>query len=150
VHGDVDLTGVAELLDRWFNRAPNDTELDACLRRISHPTELDDFGGPFTVLVSACLLTQLIDACVDAIGAQHPRVTELVLAVRDQDLRTLVGSAQPNGTTLLVTSRRRRTSVPGDPAHRPGHHGRRSTHPPARHARPARERLPGGARGHHP
>ena len=52
--------------------------------------------------------------------------------------------------TTTTIQAARRTSMPGGPANRPGHHDRRRTRPAAGHAMPARQRLPGRDRGHHP
>ena len=59
-------------------------------------------GAPFDCVLSSCLMSQLVDSIVLAIGAQHPSLVELILAVRRQHLRTLVQALVPSGRGVLV------------------------------------------------
>lgn len=58
--------------------------------------------APFDCIVSTCLLSQLIDSLVLALGLDHPSIVPLILALRKQHLRTLVQSLVPDGRGLLI------------------------------------------------
>ena len=59
-------------------------------------------GEPFEVAASLCLLSQLIDSAVWLAGKDR-RLDEIVLAVRNQHLRTLVSWLKPDGVGILIT-----------------------------------------------
>ncbi|HUT91119.1 MAG TPA: hypothetical protein VMY37_16570 [Thermoguttaceae bacterium] len=102
LHGDVDVTCIADRLGSWTpEHPPESRELDACLElAATHPPL--DLAGPFDTVCSACLLTQLLDSIVMALGQRHPRCLELALRVRAQHLRLLVELLRPGGTGVLV------------------------------------------------
>lgn len=58
--------------------------------------------APFDCIVSTCLLSQLIDSLVLALGKDHPSIVTLILALRKQHLRTLVQSLVQGGRGLLI------------------------------------------------
>ena len=58
--------------------------------------------APFDCIVSTCLLSQLIDSLVLALGQDHPSIVPLILALRKQHLRTLVQSLVQGGRGLLI------------------------------------------------
>jgi len=102
LHGDVDVTFLADRLANWTpEHPPASDELDACLQRAATHPPLD-LPGPFDTVCSACLLTQLIDSVVTTLGPRHPRSLEAVLAVRARHLRLLVELVRPGGTGVLV------------------------------------------------
>jgi hypothetical protein len=70
-------------------------------RALAGPTL--DFGGPYDVVVSTTLLTQLISLAVAALGNHHPNLTDVTLAIRDGHLRLLARLLRPKGAALLVT-----------------------------------------------
>lgn len=99
---DFDATGVAPLLSQWDPGMPaNDAELEACLVATNTLPKLPD--GPFDVVLSACLLSQLIDGIGHTLGEQHPRFLELLMALRLQHLRLLMEAVRPAGTAVLMT-----------------------------------------------
>jgi hypothetical protein len=102
LHGGVDLTACCELLAaRKPGERLSDGEIDAALQRASTvaPPEL---GGPFDVAASTCLVSQLIEGAVLALGPQHPRLLELILAVRTAHLRLLADLLAPGGKGVLI------------------------------------------------
>ena len=95
--GGVDLTGIA--LD--FSCATQKDVPVLIQRALAGPNL--DLGGPFDVVASTTLLTQLISLAVKALGSSHPSLTDVVLAVRDGHLRLLARLLRPRGIALLVT-----------------------------------------------
>jgi len=103
LHGGVDVTGIVDELARCCADEPPQ-ESGALNRLIASATSGGPaLGGPFDVVVSACLLTQLIDTVRLAIGDRHPRLVDFVLAVRDRHLRLLAELLAPGGRGVLVT-----------------------------------------------
>jgi hypothetical protein len=102
VHAPVDVTGIIDLLAAWRVRSPGDHDIDAGIRRAIAFQGLGP-GAGFDVVLSTCILTQLIDAVVTTLGGTHPRTFDLVLAVRARHLRLLVELLALGGTGLLVS-----------------------------------------------
>lgn len=96
--GEVDLCGLLEPLDRFDGDSAQFEQLITTAQRpeVAMPATYD-------VVASTCLLTQMIDSVVAAIGPQHPRFPELALALRDGHLRLLCDATSSGGTALLVT-----------------------------------------------
>ncbi len=65
------------------------------------PSQID--LGQWDVVVSTCLLSQLVDSVFIAVGAGHPRSADLVMAVRDGHLAQLAALAGDRGKILLIT-----------------------------------------------
>jgi hypothetical protein len=103
LHGDCDLTGIWPQLERWSpDRPTSDAEVDELI------TAANDFAGlalpgPFDTVVSACLLSQLINAVVVTLGEKHPRFVDAIRAVRHRHLQLLIELTAPGGTGILVT-----------------------------------------------
>jgi hypothetical protein len=102
-----DVTGAFDLLNALGGSGtPSSAELAALERRLEStppiPPESPAAGQQFDCVVSACLVSQLIDAIKRAVGESHPRFLPLVLAVRRQHVATLLSLATPGGSVLLV------------------------------------------------
>jgi len=55
------------------------------------------------VVVSACMLSQLIDSVFKTLGDDFERVNDVVLAVRDNHLRMLLDAVEAGSVVTLVT-----------------------------------------------
>lgn len=93
-----DLTSVLGLLDGVRSGAADAAGVIAALA--GH--QIDVEGHPFDVVVSLGVLTQLLQAIVDA-GFPAGDVARVSLALRDKHLRDLVRLTQPGGMCVLVT-----------------------------------------------
>jgi hypothetical protein len=58
--------------------------------------------APFDCIASTCLLSELIDSIVLAMGASHPNIAPVILALRKQHLRTLIQSLRPGGSGVVI------------------------------------------------
>jgi len=99
----LDVTGNADLLTQLSPALPlDDLRLRACREQTAAgpPGEL---GGPFDVVASLCLMTQLIDSVLLTLGERHPAAIDLLMGIRNQHLRQLIELTRPGGTALLVT-----------------------------------------------
>jgi hypothetical protein len=97
LQGGVDLTGVA--FDLCYA-----TQIESPVliqRALAGPTL--DLGGPYDVVVSTTLLTQLISLAVGGLGNEHPNLIDVILAIRDGHLRLLARLLPSRGAALLVT-----------------------------------------------
>jgi hypothetical protein len=103
LHGGVDVTGIGPLLGKWSPDAgPGEGEAGECVE-LARRAALPHLPGPFQVVASACLLTQLIDGAVLTVGERHPRFLDLIFAIRWRHLQLLLDLAAPAGRAILVT-----------------------------------------------
>lgn len=113
LYGDLDVTGVLEAFAGWAPGSevgPGDVGAVA-----SAPERLVAPGlpGPFDVVASTCLLSQLIGNAFHSVGENHAQFLPLVQAVRLGHLRLLTGLTRPGGSCLLVTDVVSSDTLPG-------------------------------------
>jgi hypothetical protein len=102
LHGDVDLTAIADHLARGTPDDPlNDAELDECLR-VSSTDRLAGLPAPFDTVASVCTLSQLLGATVVSLGENHPRYVEMTMHLRNRHLKLLLDLLRPGGTAVFV------------------------------------------------
>ena len=101
LHGGVDLTGIADLFSEWEKKPPAPADVSAATGRATRRV-LPPIGGPFDVVLSPCLLSQLCGYATDVLGRNHPRRRELLLALRTRHLRTVVDLLAPGGVGVVV------------------------------------------------
>lgn len=102
LHAPVDLTGVADDMAGWPGRRPTGGEIDACIRKIGD-APLPALTGPFDVVLSPCVLSQIVGYANDTLGKAHPRLHLVRRALRDRHLRLMVDAVAPGGWGVLVT-----------------------------------------------
>jgi hypothetical protein len=102
LHAPVDLSGMFHELERWARLQVTPQELMAAPARGAQRIA-SALPGPFEVVVSSCLLTQLQLTLLRLLGDQH----RLFFALRElltlTHLRTLSALSRPSGCALLVT-----------------------------------------------
>jgi hypothetical protein len=102
VHAPLDLSGMFHAVERWARLEVTAQELvvapAAGAKRIAAA-----LPGPFDLVVSSCLLTQLQLELLQLLGDRH----QLFIALRElltlTHLRTLAALTSPSGQALLVT-----------------------------------------------
>jgi hypothetical protein len=101
-HAPFDVSGVFDRLDAWSTATPPvaaiDREASDAVARVC-----GGLPGPFDVVVSCCLLTQLQLVLLQVVGDQHPRFEELRAVLGRIHVRALARLLSPNGVALLVT-----------------------------------------------
>ncbi|HET6248322.1 MAG TPA: hypothetical protein VFE47_11535 [Tepidisphaeraceae bacterium] len=115
----VDLTGVADRLATWRKTPPAADEVKGCAglaaaaeiklpKTEDHgPSQLTDPGpgsasGQFDIVLSPCVLSQLITPLRDSIGEDHPGFMPLLAAVRARHLRLMLDLLSPGGRGVLA------------------------------------------------
>jgi hypothetical protein len=111
-HAPVDLSVLsAKRASKWQRRAPTNAELGAAADNTLQGL-LARLPGPFDVVVSACVLTQLGFALGQSFGDSHPALGPLRLAVMRTHLQTLLRLTAPHGTALFVSDLASSTHYP--------------------------------------
>ncbi|MGB7343275.1 MAG: hypothetical protein WBD20_03625 [Pirellulaceae bacterium] len=97
----IDVSGIYHAQRSASNLTPE--QFANLLERASNPPVTELELERYDVVASTCMLSQLIDTVHHSVPAQHPRVTELVLAVRDGHLELLSRITNPSGSLVLVS-----------------------------------------------
>ncbi len=101
-HARVDLSGMTKRLNEWRRRPPTPAQLDA-LGASTAQALLARLPGPFDVVVSACVLTQMAFAAMDALGERHAMLRPIRLSLVGTHLHALVGLTVDGGASLFVS-----------------------------------------------
>ena len=101
LHAPVDLGGLLEKLERWGAMRVTPEEL------IRHPEAVargvsEALGGPFSVVVSACLLTQIQFSTLQVLGDRHPLFEAVRLTATVTHLRLLNRLIAPGGRGIFA------------------------------------------------
>lgn len=101
-HAPLDVGGTLDKLDRWKRLEVTPEEL------LRHPSATADgvarrVGGPFDVVASTCMLTQLQLAVLTALGDAHPLFRAVTQTLTLTHLKTLGRLTTPGGRALLAT-----------------------------------------------
>ncbi len=100
--GGIDVTGISARIAAWTPQQPvPPAEIDAVIRDALTQKVSGLQLGPFDVVASVGLLTQLIEMVDVALGNQHPQFLALMSAVRLRHLRLLLELTQPGGKAWL-------------------------------------------------
>lgn len=101
-HGGIDVTGVAERMEAWQPQQPAATEEVADVIRDALASQVSGLPcGPFDVVASVGLLTQLIEMVGLTLGTQHPQFLGLMSAIRLRHLRLLLELTRSGGRAWL-------------------------------------------------
>ena len=100
---EVDLSGLpARRLARWKRIPPTGAELDAAANAALDAI-LGRFDGPFDVVASTCVLTQMAFALRTSLGERHPALEPIRFALMRTHLSTLVGLTAGGGAALFAS-----------------------------------------------
>ncbi|MCA9262534.1 MAG: hypothetical protein KDA60_01750 [Planctomycetales bacterium] len=101
--GNVDLAGFGRLVGNWTpDRIRTDDQMDQLIRAVAEYSFCQELGQ-YDVVVSTCLLSQLIDSLVLTTSPHHARFVELVLTVRTRHVANVLDAAMPGGRVVIVT-----------------------------------------------
>jgi hypothetical protein len=102
LHAPIDLTGAMPRLGRFANSTPTTADL-AELAQGCVDDVIGQLPGPFEVVLSACLLSQLMHTCRLALGVKNPALPVIAHALVIAHLRAALALTAAGGTTLIVT-----------------------------------------------
>ncbi len=113
-HAPVDLALLsAKRAAKWQRKPPAASELDAAAAGALQDVRRR-LPGPFDVVVSACMITQLGFALTEALGQSHPLLGPLRLTTARLHLQTLLELTTPGGKSLFVSDLASSTHYPLD------------------------------------
>ncbi len=102
LHAPVDVSGVFDQFEGWAGNPPAPARhaaiVDAAIARVTGA-----LPGPFDVVASCCVLTQIQLALLQVIGDRNPRFADLRALVGRIHMRVLARLAAPQGRALLVS-----------------------------------------------
>jgi hypothetical protein len=101
VHAPLDLSGFEHRLKKWKRAAP--TEADIASAASSAIASVASLPGPFDVVASACVLTQMSFSARDALGDAHRMLGPLRVSLVRTHLAMLIGLTAPGGTAVLAS-----------------------------------------------
>lgn len=101
-HAPVDLSGMLARLCAWRNRSPTLAQIEAAV-----PAAVEAIArrlpGPFDVVASCCLLTQMAWWAAEELGARHPMLADVEAALLLAHLGSLLALTRTGGTAFLAT-----------------------------------------------
>jgi len=117
LHAPVDLSGIADLIGQWQHSPPKDADIDQCFQRIKQPLQIDtglrDGSSGFDVVLSPCVLSQLLISVREAIGSEHPRYPALRSALRQRHFNVMSQLLAPRGRGILAVDVASTENFPG-------------------------------------
>ena len=112
-HAPVDVSGIFGQLEGWSRTPPALADIARAVE--GAPAQVAAaLPGPFDVVVSCCLLTQLQLVLLEIVGDRNLRFDELRTAINVIHVRTLLALLAPRGTALLVTDLTASATYPFD------------------------------------
>jgi len=113
VHAPVDVSGIFDQMEDWSRTPPAASAIAGAVE--AAPAQVAAaLPGPFDVVVSCCLLTQLQLVLLEIVGDRNPRFDELRTAINTIHVRTLLSLLAPRGVALLVTDLTASATYPFD------------------------------------
>jgi hypothetical protein len=112
-HGGVDLSGLTKRLPKWKRRPPQPAQVQASAEQAVHDIAAR-LPGPFDVVASACVLTQMSFAVRTGLGDAHPALELVRLSVVATHLHTLVELTVPGGDAIFSTDLTSSTMFPAE------------------------------------
>jgi hypothetical protein len=102
LHGPIDLGGGLPRLAAWRKRAVTPAELGA-LPGESAALAMQALPVRFDLVVSCCLLSQIVHTCDKVLGNQHDQLEAVACALVVAHMRILVQLVEPGGAGILIT-----------------------------------------------
>jgi hypothetical protein len=101
LHALVDLSGMSKCLKKWRHRPPTVAQIEA-IAASTLQSLVARLRGPFDVVASACVLTQMSFRLRDELGDAHPMLGAARLSLMASHLNTLIALTAVGGTSLFV------------------------------------------------
>jgi hypothetical protein len=111
LHGGFDAGGLLEVFRRWRGRAPSPADVDEAMAAARRGPTLPAAG--LDLALSSSVLSQIILTAAERLGPRHPRLLDVVRALRTAHLRALAGALREGGLGVLVSDLVSSDTVPG-------------------------------------
>ncbi|HYP75213.1 MAG TPA: hypothetical protein VER12_04645 [Polyangiaceae bacterium] len=102
LHAALDLSGLLDKIDRWsrFQVTPEElmAHAPATAARLN-----EQLGGPFDVVLSACMLSQMQLSVLNVLSDQHRLFEAVRWTLNLSHFRTLAALTRPSGSALFAT-----------------------------------------------
>ncbi|HEX2673021.1 MAG TPA: hypothetical protein VHM25_19205, partial [Polyangiaceae bacterium] len=102
LHASLDLSGFLDRIDRWSRFQVTPSELmdhgEATAQQLRQR-----LGGPFDVVLSACMLSQMQLSVLNVLGEQHRLFEAVRWTLNLTHFRTLAALTRPDGVGLFTT-----------------------------------------------
>jgi hypothetical protein len=113
-HAPVDLSPLSgKRISKWQRKPPTRAELETA-EAMTLSAVTSRLPGPFDVVASACVLTQMSFASRKALGEGHPLLAAVRVSIMTTHLRTLVALTKVGGACLFTTDLVSSTTYPLD------------------------------------
>jgi hypothetical protein len=111
IDAPVDLTGIAEIATSWKGRPVADAEVARAIERVNGQSSM--VNGGFDVVLSPCVLSQLLCGVRDVLIKDHPSWPALKSAIRARHLRNVLAMTRPGGRGVIVVDLSSTSAIPG-------------------------------------
>ena len=102
IHAPMDLSGAYDEMASWSLAHPPDQErVEALIARVN--SHVPSLPGPYDVVASLCLLSQLIESVAICLATEHAKFIALLMAIRNRHLRLLTELTRHGGVAILVS-----------------------------------------------
>jgi SAM-dependent methyltransferase len=101
-HAPIDLTGLAPTFDRWLGVEPAASEIGAAIEaaKTAPPPAVP---GPFDVVLSSCVLSQLLGPARDRLQVNRHLLPSLGRAIISRHLRMMLQLLSPGGCAVFIS-----------------------------------------------
>ena len=111
--GGIDLTGMLDAIAEWSPSTPVGAADVGALADWPAQRIAEALPGPYDVVASTCLLSQLVGNALPALGSAHPRFLDVVASIRTGHLRLLSRLTRPGGIAVVITDVVSSDTLPG-------------------------------------
>lgn len=113
IHAPIDLSGLCDLPEAWQRLPQPPAAIERQILVADNRPRLD--LGPFDVVLSPCVLSQLLYPIRNALGVGHPQLKRLCTAIRHRHLRMILELLKPGGKAILALDLADNDAFPGLP-----------------------------------
>jgi hypothetical protein len=110
VRAPIDLSGIADQTRGWKGSHVSSQQVDRAIATVTTDPRIDE---TFDLVLSPCVLSQLLCGVRDVLGARHHDWPRLKEALRRRHLRTMTRMLKPGGRGVLIVDLSSTKILPG-------------------------------------
>jgi hypothetical protein len=111
-HRRIDVTGMLDVMTSWTPMTPIANSSLHALSHWPHERVSAVLPGPFDVVASTCLISQLLETATHALGPSHRSLSDVLRSLRVGHLRLLAELLAPSDTAFLISELASSQNVP--------------------------------------